>query len=91
MGADGRSRGAAIVALAEADSQVAEAKVQVAEGRAPQIVVDAAMMARDERFENLPHCVVSVGRMSYRWTDKAGREQQPGDFGKQVLKRLHQV
>jgi hypothetical protein len=83
-----RAAGEVIARTAELSAQGAidELEMLVEFGEADPIDVDAARYDADARFEAVPQCVVSMGRMDYHWIAPEGRE---GDSPGQCLRRIH--
>ena len=75
----------------EAESVVEELTALVEFEAAEQIEVDSAQYALKERFEMVPQCIVSLGKMDYKWASAEGRLKKPEEFGEQTLKRVHDM
>jgi len=75
----------------EAESLVEELSAMLEFEAAEPIEVDSAKFALKERFELIPQCIVSLGTMDYKWAASEGRAQKPEEFGKQALKRAHDM
>ncbi len=75
----------------EAESVVEELTALVEFEAAEEIEVDSAKFALKERFELVPQCVVTLGKLDYRWAAIEGRQQKPEEFGDQPMKRLHDM
>ncbi|WP_370400194.1 hypothetical protein [Sulfitobacter sp. JB4-11] len=75
----------------EAESVVEELTAMLEFEAAEPIEVDSAKYALKERFELVPQCIVSLGKMDYKWAAAEGRAQKPEEFGSQPLKRLHDM
>lgn len=75
----------------EAESVVEELTAMLEFEAAEEIEVDSAKYALKERFELVPQCIVSLGKMDYKWAAAEGRAQKPEEFGSQPLKRLHDM
>jgi hypothetical protein len=58
---------------------------------ATETEVDAAKYALKERFEILPQCIVSMGRMDYRWVAEEARERLKPEFYSQPIRRIHDM
>lgn len=74
-----------------AESVVDELTAMVEFEAAEQIEVDSAQYALKERFDVVPQCIVSMAKMDYKWAAIEGRNQKPDEFGKQPLKRVHDM
>ena len=75
----------------EAESVVEELTAMLEFEAAEQIEVDSAKYAMKERFELVPQCIVSLGKMDYKWAAAEGRAKKPEEFGNQPLKRVHDM
>lgn len=75
----------------EKESMIDELTSLVEFEAATQIEVDAARYALKERFEILPQCIVSMGRMDYRWVAEEARDRLKPDFDAHPIKRIHDM
>lgn len=75
----------------EAESVVEELTAMVEFEAAEQIEVDSAQYALKERFDMVPQCIVSLGKMDYKWASPEAREKKPEEFGERTLKRVHDM
>jgi len=75
----------------EAESVVEELTAMLEFEAAEPIEVDSAKYALKERFELVPQCIVSLGKMDYKWAAAEGRAQKPEEFGTQALERVHDM
>ena len=75
----------------EAESVGEELTAMLEFEAAEPIEVDSAKYALKERFELIPQCIVSLGKMDYKWAAAEGRAQKPDEFGNQTLKRVHDM
>lgn len=75
----------------EAESVVEELTAMLEFEAAEPIEVDSAKYALKERFELVPQCIVSLGKMDYKWAAAEGRAQKPEEFGTQALRRVHDM
>ena len=75
----------------EAESVVEELSAMLEFEAVEPIEVDSAKYALKERFELIPQCVVSLGKMDYKWAAAEGRALKPEEFGSKPLKRLHDM
>ncbi len=57
-------------------------------GEAEPIEVESARYDANARFEQVPQCVVSMGKLDYHWVAPEGREAA-GDDLTSCLRRLH--
>lgn len=58
---------------------------------ATEIEVESAKMAMKERFEIIPQCIVSMGRLDYKWVAQQGREKLGDEFGDNLYRRIHDM
>ena len=75
----------------EAESVVEELNAMVEFEAVEPIEVDSAKYAMKERFDLIPQCIVTVGKMDYKWAAAEGRAQKQEEFGDQTLKRVHDM
>lgn len=75
----------------EAESLIDEKKSLLEFEAAEQVEVDAAVYALKERFEIVPQCIVTIGRIDYKWAAAEGRALKPDEFGKQAVRRVHDM
>lgn len=75
----------------EAESMVEELNAMVEFDAVEPIEVDSARYAMKERFELIPQCIVTVGKMDYKWASPEGRKKKQEEFGNQALKRVHDM
>ena len=75
----------------EAESKVFELESLVEFEAASEIEVDAAKVEMKDRFETIPQCIVTMGRLDYRWAAPAGREMLAKDFDGHPYKRIHDM
>lgn len=75
----------------EAESIVDELTAMLEFEAAEPIEIDSAKYAMKERFDHVPQCIVSLGKMDYRWAAAEGRAQKPEEFGDKALKRVHDM
>jgi hypothetical protein len=75
----------------EKESMIDELTSLVEFEAATETEVDAARYALRERFEIIPQCIVSMGRMDYRWAAHEGRARLDPAFGDQPIKRIHDM
>lgn len=75
----------------EKESMIDELTTLVEFEAATETEVDAAKYALKERFEILPQCIVSMGRLDYRWAAQEARERLSPEFGSQPIKRIHDM
>ena len=75
----------------EAESLVEEMESLVEFEAATEIEVDSARMALKERFEILPQCLVSLGKMDYKWASPEARDKPESDYNGQAIQRVHDM
>lgn len=75
----------------EAESLIDELKTMKEFEAAEQIEVDAAGYAFKERFEIIPQCIVTMGKIDYKWASPEGREKKADEFGNQAVSRVHDM
>lgn len=75
----------------EFESRVDELEALVEFEAATDIEVDSAKFALKERFEVIPQCIVTMGKLDYRWVAKEGREALNGDFDGRAVRRIHDM
>lgn len=75
----------------EKESMIDELTSLVEFEAATETEVDAARYALKERFEIIPQCIVSMGRMDYRWAAEEARKRLDPAFGDQPIKRIHDM
>lgn len=77
--------------LLEAESRVEELSSLLEFEAATEIEVESAKYALKERFETVPQCIVTLGKMDYRWAAPEGRHQLDDEFGGHPYKRIHDM
>ena len=75
----------------EAESVVDELTAMLEFEAVEAIELDSAKYALKERFELIPQCIVSLGKLDYHWAAAEGRAKKPEEFGGQTLKRVHDM
>lgn len=75
----------------EAESLIEELSTMVEFEAATEIEVDAAKYALKERFEIVPQCLVTLGRIDYKWASIEGRQKLSDQFGDQTVSRVHDM
>lgn len=58
---------------------------------ATDIEIDSAKMVHKQRFETIPQCIVSLGKMDYKWTTSEGREKLATEFDGHLIRRIHDM
>lgn len=75
----------------EAESKVDELETLVEFEAATSIEVDSAKYAMKERFETIPQCIVTLGKLDYRWASKEGREMMSKEFDGNTVRRINDM
>lgn len=75
----------------EAESLVEEMTAMLEFDAADPIQLDSAKFELKQRFELIPQCIVSLGRIDYKWAAAEGRAKKVEEFGHQALKRVHDM
>ncbi|MBF9029967.1 hypothetical protein HKCCE3408_06145 [Rhodobacterales bacterium HKCCE3408] len=75
----------------EAESRIDELESLVEFEAATSIEVDSARYAMKERFETIPQCIVTMGKMDYRWAAKEGRDKLHHEFDGHAVKRINDM
>ncbi|MEM1273976.1 MAG: hypothetical protein AAGF88_09165 [Pseudomonadota bacterium] len=75
----------------EAESRIDELSSLVEFEAATPIEVDSAKYALKERFETIPQCIVTMGKLDYRWAAQEGREKLVSEFDGHHVKRINDM
>lgn len=75
----------------EQEGRIDELQMLVEFEEATEIEVDSEKFAMQQRFEVIPQCVVTMGRLDYRWVAEPGRSAAPNDFDGQPVRRIHDM
>ncbi len=75
----------------EAESRVDELVSLVEFEAAQPIEVDSARYTLKQRFEIIPQCIVTLGKMDFRWAAKEGREKLAREFDGHTVKRINDM
>jgi len=78
----------ATTAKNESDSTLDELETLKEFGEASEMEVDTARYAAKERFQIIPQCVVSMGKIDYKWVAPDGREKLENEFEGQPIRRI---
>ncbi|MEL6644573.1 MAG: hypothetical protein AAFQ79_11595 [Pseudomonadota bacterium] len=81
------SNTAKIEAEAEVESLVALSEFEEATG----IEIDNAKYSLKQRFETIPQCIVSLGKVDYKWATSEGREKLLSDYDGHLIRRIHDM
>ena len=77
--------------LLEAESKVEELSSLLEFEAATEIEVDSARFALKERFDTVPQCIVTLGKMDYKWAAPEGRDKLGDEYGGHPYKRIHDM
>lgn len=75
----------------ECESKLDELETLVEFEEASEIDVQSAKYSMDQRFEIVPQCIVTMGRMDYKWIAEAGRNKLQSEFDGQPYTRIHDM
>lgn len=75
----------------EAESLIEEMQTLLEFEAVEQIEIDSAKYAMNARFEIVPQCLVTMGKIDYQWAAAEGRQQKPAEYGSQYVKRVHDM
>jgi len=75
----------------EAESRVDELTSLVAFEAAEPIEVESARYTLKQRFEIIPQCIVTLGRMDFRWAAKEGRDKLARQFDGHTVTRINDM
>lgn len=81
------SNTARIEGEAEMDSLTALAEFDEVSG----IEVVSAKFAFKQRFETIPQCIVSLGKIDYKWATPEGRKKLMDEFDGHMVRRIHDM
>lgn len=81
------SNTAKIEAESEVEGLVALAEFEEASG----IEVDSARFSFKQRFEQIPQCIVSLGKIDYKWATTEGREKLLSEYDGHLIRRIHDM
>ena len=81
------SNTAKIEAEAEVESLTALQEFEEASG----IEVDSARFAFKQRFETIPQCIVSLGKIDYKWATQEGRDKLVAEYDGHMVRRIHDM
>lgn len=76
-----------IEAEAEIESLVALSEFE----EASEIEVDSAKFEFSQRFETIPQCIVSLGKIDYKWATMEGREKLMAEYDGHMVRRIHDM
>jgi len=75
----------------ELESKIDELETLVEFDEASPIDVDSAKYSHRERFEVIPQCLVTMGKLDYRWAAAAGREMMGERFDGHTVARVQDM
>ena len=75
----------------EAESKVEELETLVEFEAATEIEVDSAKFALKERFDTIPQCMVTLGKLDYKWAAPIGRKKLGESDDGQPIVRVHDM
>jgi hypothetical protein len=73
----------------EAESKIDELATLVEFEAATEIEVESAKFAKAQRFEAIPQCIVSMGRLDYKWASPEGRRAD--EYDGHPYRRIHDM
>lgn len=75
----------------EAESEI-EGLLALSEfDEASPIEIDTAKYALKSRFDTIPQCVVSMGKVDYKWATPEGRQKLGEEFDGHMFRRIHDM
>lgn len=75
----------------EAESKLDELTSLLEFEAAQPIEVDSAKYTLKQRFETIPQCIVTLGKMDFRWAAKEGRDKLAREFDGHTFKRINDM
>jgi hypothetical protein len=75
----------------EAESKVDELTSLVEFEAASEIEVDSAKFSMHERFSTIPQCIVTMGRLDYKWAAPEGRKAMEAEYDGHPFRRIHDM
>ncbi len=75
----------------EAESRVDELESLVEFEAAEEIEVESAKFSMKSRFETIPQCIVTMGRLDYKWAAPEGREKMAQEYDGHPYRRIHDM
>ena len=58
---------------------------------ASSIEVDTAKFAFKQRFDTIPQCIVSLGKIDYKWATAEGRKKLTDEYDGHMVRRIHDM
>lgn len=75
----------------ESEGRIDELETLVEFEEATETEVESAKFEVKQRFEVIPQCLITMGRMDYRWVASRGREKLAESFDGQPFTRIHDM
>lgn len=75
----------------EAESKVDELTSLVEFEAATEIEVESAKFSLKERFSTIPQCIVTMGRLDYKWAAPEGRKVMESEYDGHPFRRIHDM
>jgi hypothetical protein len=75
----------------EAESKVDELETLVEFEAVTEIEVESAKFSMKERFSTIPQCIVTMGRLDYKWAAPEGREAMKAEYDGHPFRRVHDM
>lgn len=75
----------------EAESKVDELSSLVEFEAASEIEVESAKFSMQERFSTIPQCIVTMGRLDYKWAAPEGRKVMDAEYDGHPFRRIHDM
>jgi hypothetical protein len=75
----------------EAESKVDELETLVEFEAVSEIEVESAKFSMKERFSTIPQCIVTMGRLDYKWAAPEGREAMKAEYDGHPFRRVHDM
>ncbi|ETX29342.1 hypothetical protein [Roseivivax isoporae] len=75
----------------EAESKVEELAFLAEVEEVSHIDVESQRFLIKERFETIPQCIVTMGRIDYKWAAPEGREKLTSEYDGHPYRRIHDL
>jgi hypothetical protein len=75
----------------ELESRIDELRTLLEFEEATSFDVDGALFQHHERFETIPQCIVTMGRLDYRWAAPEGRQIMGPRFDGHTVARVQDM
>ena len=76
---------------AESESIIDEKATLLEFDEATEPEVESAKFILKPRFDIEPQCIVTMGRLDYKWIAREGRDKMNGEFDGQAVRRIHDM